>query len=1179
MLRKLHLLFLLLALPLLGYAQATQPVISEGDNVKWYFIQFLSRDFVLEAQANGMEVKTGSISLNDNQLWKVEGDEAAGYTLTSRSGMHLYTTSTAVNGMFRSSTNATSNTRFVWSASTNTAYANSGFVLSPKANTEVFMNQWGGAGLGKSLGLYNKKDDENQPFRFLAEEEALRTDQKLALIPYPEELTQGEGTLSLKSLTTINYIDETTHRYAEDFANIISLTSGHKLLVNDAAVEKGITMTLDATLPHEAYRLNVTTEGVSIAAADSTGFFYALQTIKQLLPNAVFGNELDSETEWTMPVVSIADRPAFSHRGFMLDIARHYFSPAAVKRVLDIMSAYKLNRLHWHLTDDQGWRIEIPEYPRLTEVGSIRSGSFTNEGGSEKFFDDTEYGRGMWYSLDDLREIVRYAKARNIEILPEIDLPGHMVAAVTAYPEFSCDPTKKYEVRVLGGISEDVLNIGKDEVIDFLKCVLGHVADVFPYPYIHLGGDECPTTQWKTNADCLRRVQEEKLGSVDNLQSWLVNLLGRYLRDEKGKGIVVWDEVLKHWDNTNEIRPVVMAWNKGDWSKKAAEFGLKSIRSPHTALYLDFMQMPPELCDINEGYQGGWGVNTLDEVYNLNPLGEVLGTPYENKDFILGVQGNMWTETCSDTLQLEYQMFPRLLALSETAWLPEEQKNWLGFYSRLQSHDEILDRAGYNYARHHFINNDTPAEAAIKEARAILDASFPDAPGYPAKSEYDNLLNALNSHLNAPDNAEILGALTDAITSYKAAPVCKPKEGKYYQLVSAATYYKARYDGSTAYVKDDKIRFHYTPQTEPEELWSFTTSGTGFKMANVLTSKLVNIPANGQDVTLADNGTTILVEKATTPSAQYDYVPGALTFTALGSTGTGARRLFGHASGYIKADNDGSLCKAGTWRLKEVTDYSCFLKGLVDKCNHLLLITEIGEEDEAGREAITFLTDELITPATAILTQGDEVSRETYMNFVTLYTRYLNYAKTAAVSKLSEDYYYRIRNAYPEFADYYAKSGANSTVERATLAQNDDAFLWNIKKNNDGSILLYNKQSKTAAFPENGTEGAKIKLGRDYNWTLEEVVTDQGNKGIAIIASGDTFGWYINPGVWSYVLLKPKKWGGSIWSFEQTNEQTAVNDLFIKPETTPVYYDLQGRRVERPERGAYITDGGEKVIK
>lgn len=1175
MLKKLLVTLVMLSAALMAHA-AKQPTISDGTNVVWYIVQFLNGSTVLEAQGDGEQVKTASLRGTDNQLWKIEGSASVGYTFTSKSGLKLHTTTTARDGMFKASTNPTSNYLFTWTNTTNATYSD-GFVISPKANQNVFMNQWQGAGVGKYLGLWDDKASGDQPLQFLSAEEALTTDQRLPLIPYPLSLTEGEGKLSASTLTGINYVDEPTKRYVEEFAAQLKLTSGLSLPVSTSAPAKGISLTVDKSLDHEGYTLTIDGNGVAITSADSTGFFYAIQTIKQLLPGAIYGKEKNTAVAWELPYVTINDKPRFGHRGFMLDIARHYFSPYAVKRVLDVMASYKLNMLHWHLTDDQGWRIEIPEYPKLVEVGSIRKASFTNEGTSPKFYDDTEYGRGMWYSLDDLREIVKYAKDRNIEILPEIDLPGHMVAAITAYPELSCDPSKTYEVRVNGGISHDVLNVGKDEVIDFLKCVLGHVADVFPYPYIHIGGDECPTENWASNAECLQRVKDEGLGGVNELQSWLANELGKYLRDEKQKGIVVWDEVLKNWNTDNEIKPLVMAWNMGNQSLKAAQYGLKSIRAPYTEVYLDFMQMPADQCDVNEGYQGGWGVNTLEEVYGLNPLNEVLNTQYE--DMILGVQGNMWTETCSDTLQLEYQMFPRLLGVAEIGWLPNDKKSWIGFYTRLQSHDEVLDLRGYNYAKHYILNDDTAEEAALKEAKEILDASYPDTPGYPTKAEYDKLEAARSALAAAAGDADKLTALTAAIAAYKQAEVCQPKEGKTYELISASTYYRAKYAGSTAYVKNAaNIAIHYTPQTEPEELWQFIKTDKGYKMENVFRGTQVTYPsANGQDVSLTKAGTDLLVQKATVPSAQYDYVPGALNLTAVdGATGDAARHLFAHASGVLQANADNSLCKAGTWYLREVNDFTAQLQGLVKKCQWLILVATPGEIGQPSAEAVKFLAEQLITPASAVVEQGG-VTEEVYNEYVSIYKQYLNYEKASISSQISEEYYYRIRNAYPDFNSYLAAVNTSNNEVTPKTSSMDDNFLWRFEKNDDGTVKIFNKATGTGAYVASDKDDAKIFVGKDYSWGLEAVTTDQNVSGIAIVTPSETRGWYINPNAWQYIQLKPKTWGGSIWSFEKLNVAVGIADVINAPKETR-YYDLQGRRVLRPVKGVFVTGDGRKVI-
>lgn len=1159
---------------------AVPPVVSTDDGVHWYALRFCNGKAVVEAQGEGRQISTAGVTGSDAQMWKVEGSDAEGYTLTSRSGQRLYAEAVSRDGkLCTAAVPASANTRFVWNTTTNAAYAGY-FVLSPKGNTGVFMNQWGGAGQGKPLALWNDRADENQPFEFVSEEELLCTAQRHALIPYPASIVNGTGTVAVSALSGIYCPEGPCLRYAREFAAQLKLTSGIELGVTAgtaAPAGASLVMSVDDGLPHEAYTLKVGADrGVEITAADSTGFFYALQTLRQLLPVAVYGTERQ-EADWSVPCVEIADRPQLGYRGFMMDVARHFFSKAEVKRVLDVMAAYKMNRLHWHLTDDQGWRIEIPEYPRLTEVGSIRKGSFTNAGGASKFFDDTEYGRGMWFSLDDLREIVAYAKALNIEILPEIDLPGHMVAAVTAYPEFSCDPTRTYEVRLDGGISQDVLNVGKDEVVDFLKCVLGHVAEVFPYPYIHIGGDECPTTQWKTNADCLRRVKEENLTGVEQLQSWLVEVLGTYLKEEYGKDIVVWDELLSHWQADNKVKPVIMAWNSIGKSADAANKGFKSIVCPYQSVYLDFMQVAENKADINELYQGGWGpnwVNTVESVYNLNPAGSLSG----REEFCMGTQGNLWAETLCDSVQLEYQLLPRMLALSETAWLPASKKEWMGFYRRLQSHDEVLGLMGYTYARHYFEQPElTAAESAVAEARSILEAARPGCVGHPAQSEADALAAACGALEADMENAALLAALQDALKAYKKAEIMKPEEGKLYEIVSASTYYKAKYAGSTMYVADNGVRFHYTPQTEPEEIWTFSVKGTGFTLQNALTGQQVVVPAAGSNVTMGNNGTTVRVDLAAIASGKYSFVPGAVTITSTTGYATGSyKRLYADCTGYVKSDRNGAVCYPGTWFVREVTDFTDRLAGLVKKGQRILLTAAPGEMGEPTQEALGFLANSLIAPASEAVKAGG-VTREVYEQYVELYKQYLAMPRSSVADGLNTGVCYRIRNAY--FSDYYATGSTGGNVVPATLNAGSDFQLWCIGKNANGSVTLTNKGTGKAAYPASVSDGAVVKSGTAYNWTLEQMTTDTGGSGIAITDAGGTYSWYVNPDAWQTVVLKPKDWGASIWTFEETDVQTGITSAELPSEADNVYYDLQGRRVYRPAKGIFVTGNGRKVLK
>lgn len=1154
-------------------AAPVEPQVSSGDQVHWYVLKFLNQNNVLEAKGDGAEVKTAGFKGNKNQLWKIEGNATTGYTLTCKNGMKLYTTTTAKEGKFKAGNTPNENTHFVWQATTNASYAD-GWVLSPKANTLVYMNQWGGAGAGKSLGLWNDIASADQPFTFVKAEDLLgEAENMLPLIPYPANLTRNEGTFNLKQLTAITTPagDEAVARYAQEFATQLEKTSGIKVPVNPTTAATSLVMTKDAALAHEAYKLTVNEAGINIAAADSTGFFYAIQTLKQLMPHAIYNRSgASTAIDWTVPCVEIADQPQLGHRGYMLDVARHFFSKTEVKRILDIMATYKMNRFHWHLTDDQGWRIDIPEYPKLAQVGAVRKGSFVNAGGSSKFFDDTEYGRGMYYTLDDLREIVAYAKNLNIEIIPEIDLPGHMVAAVAAYPELSCDPTKKYEVRIDGGISKDVLNIGKDETIDFLKCVLGHMAEVFPYKYIHLGGDECPTDQWSHNADCLKRVKDEGLAGVNELQSWLVEKLGLYLKEKYDKDIICWDELLAHWKSDNTVKPVIMAWNHINKSKEAADKGFKSIVVPYQSLYLDMMQVPLSEVDVNEKYQGGWGdnwVNSVETVYGVNPVASLSG----KENFCLGVQGNMWTETCNDSVEVEYQLLPRMLALSETGWLPAAKKNFASFYIRLQKNRDILDAKGLTYATHYFDEPDlTEQEAAVAEAASLLENAKPGKVGYPSQTEYDKLSSAYAPFIADNGATGDVAALKAAIAAYKTAAVTMPVEGKTYKLVSASTYYKAKYVGSTAYVDGSQIRFHYTPQVEPEELWQFTAKDGGYVMTNALTGKQVVMPANNNaNITLADAGTTLTIAQATVASGKYSYVAGALNI------GTNGKYLSADCTGLVKAGTNAALCYQGTWYLEEVTDFTAQLNGLVKKANRIVAESNPGAMGEPTEEAIALLSNDLITPATAAVAAGS-VSEAAYKQYQEVYAQYLAMPRVSPISGIDESYYYYIRNAF--FDTYYAEAQADGTIAPRTKGEGD-SFLWQFVKKGD-KVSIISKLTGKPAYIDTEAEGTNLKTGSPYEWGLNEYTCDEGKTGIQIITANGKFSWYTNPGAWkNNVILKPKTYGASIWTFEVSNVATGVHATTAPAIVPTSYYDLQGRRVSQPSHGVYVTNTGRKVIK
>jgi len=1156
------------------------PTVSTGDDVTWYVVQFLNGGSALSATTDGGQVKTATLTGSDEQLWKVEGSASAGYTLTSKTGLKLYTGTTAKNGMFYAASAPAGNKLFSIGPTGLADYAG-GYEIHPASNTAISMNQWQGAGIGKFLGLWDK-NDPNNPLQFVSEEE-LRQNASLPLIPYPASLVRHDGKLAVNTLRAITYTSDEVKALAEGFADRLARTSGIRLGVEAAGASRrtqAVSLAEDATLGEEAYRLVADADGVSIAASGRAGFFYALQTLKQLLPAAIYGDALQAEADWTLPFVEIEDAPQLGYRGFMLDVARHFFTKEEVKKLIDAAAAYKLNRFHWHLTDDQGWRIEIPEYPRLTTVGAVRKRSLTlnDPTGNREFYDDTEYGRGMFYTLDDLREVVAYAKERNVEIMPEIDMPGHMVAAIAAYPRFSCDSTRTYEVRVAKGISTDVLNIGDDRVIDFLKCVLGHVAEVFPYHYIHLGGDECPTTVWQTNEDCRRRIREEGLSGVNELQPWLVETLGTFLKEKYGKGVVAWNELQDHWKAEYKTDLTIMAWTSTP--AVAAGKGFRSIYTKSPLLYFDMMQAPVGDLRTDEPYMGGYGdgvVSSVDMVYNFDPLA---GLAADKKDFLLGTQANLWTESCTSDREVEYQFYPRLLALSETAWLPTGKKNWVDFYQRLQQHGTALGEMGLYYAKHYLKDPvPTAGEAALAEARALVEAHVADGVGYPAASVADNLRTALGNLESKPGDAAALAALQTAVGHYKTAAVKQPEAGKTYQIVSASTYYKSRYDGSTVYEKSGGMSFHYTPQVEPEELWTFEPqAGGGYVVRNLMSGHVLAMPSYNAAVTLAESGATaVRIDKAVTATAEITYVPGTVTISAVsGYGGTDVKRLYGKENGQVAAYDDAALAKPGTWRIVEVNDFTAQLDGLCGKCKRLIETSVPGKMGEPSQEALDFLQSSIVEPATQAVAAGG-VDKAAYEKYVELYKQYLAMPRLSAIDLISEGHYYYIRNAY--FTNYYARANAGSgIVEPKALVDDDEAFRWRFARNADGTCRIYNKATGTAATLASNEADQKIKLGSDYHWTLHEITTDQGNTALAIIDGSGLYSWYTNPDGWSYVLTKPYDWGASVWTLERLEDPTGIDRVEASPAES-VYYDLSGRRVAVPARGIYIDGRGDKVLK
>ncbi len=527
------------------------------------------------------------------------------------------------------------------------------------------------------------------------------------IVPAPRSLEMGKGAIDFKGIAICcdPSVDSLSRFAVEQFSGCLTKVSGKKSYVTTGAgADKGLCFLKDDSVAPEGYRISITPKSAVVRASDFNGFFYSLQTLRQMLPVSIYGTEPDSRADWRVPCCEIEDAPRFAYRGFHLDCCRHFFSREEIKKLLDVMSVFKFNRFHWHLTEDQGWRIELDGYPRLTEVGAWRTGTMI--GGDWESNDGIEYGG--FYTRDEIRDILEYADARGITIIPEIDLPGHMQAALAAYPEFGCKGSQPqpYEVWTIWGVSKQVLNVGKEKTLCFLEDVLGEVADIFPGEYIHIGGDECPRDEWKTDPDCQRKIRELGLKDKDGvsaearLQNYVTARMQKFLAT-KGKKIIGWDEIL---EGDLAEGATVMSWRGTAGGIKAASMGYDVIMSPTTYCYFDYVQgndLVKEPFSITHQWSENkeWIDNplSLDKVYGYEPLAEI---PAEAQKHILGVQCNMWTEYIAEPDYLEYMFFPRALAISEVQWCTPEKKDFERFTSALAAHEfPILDKLGVNYRK------------------------------------------------------------------------------------------------------------------------------------------------------------------------------------------------------------------------------------------------------------------------------------------------------------------------------------------------------------------------------------------------------------------------------------------------------------------------------------------------
>ena len=550
-------------------------------------------------------------------------------------------------------------------------------------------------------------------------------DSRVNLTPVPMKMTVGNGTLVLPQNFTIatGELPDSLSNEATKFANHFTGVTGYTVDVKAEAADALITMSLyngSENLGCEGYTLDITTDGIAISATCSNGFYYAFQSIKKMLPaNVMAGVKDETVTEYPLPIVSIVDAPRFEYRGFMLDVSRHFFDLDEIKRIIDVMSYYKLNRFHWHLTDDQGWRFEVKKYPRLTTVGATRSNSWSTDRVYGGYYTNEPYGP-YFYTQEQCREIVAYAAERHIEVVPEIEFPGHSCAVNAAYPELSCNPNAGHSVQISGGIFSDVLNVASPLVLQFAKDVLDEVIEVFPYSQIHIGGDETPTNAWQGNAECQAMMQKMGFTNYRQLQSHFVRQVSDHVTSKEGdkkRTVIMWNESLTAGGTDEEkilgTGGTMMCWEIGNaqpCALKAAQNGMKSIITTQVPYYINRRQST----DANEPPVAGYGTDNVKAVYDYAPI--PASVPAELHKYYVGVQGTFWTEHVQDNDLLEYLALPRLTAIAETGWTPASKKNFSDFQERITKDTLLLNYNNYDYGRHYILDNKNGDDKVMPKA-------------------------------------------------------------------------------------------------------------------------------------------------------------------------------------------------------------------------------------------------------------------------------------------------------------------------------------------------------------------------------------------------------------------------------------------------------------------------------
>ena len=516
----------------------------------------------------------------------------------------------------------------------------------------------------------------------------------ISIVPRPTQIVPGSGNFTFSAKTAFAVENQEQAAIARNFIDLFTRAAEITPALNVGSKEGQVRFVTDSSLKTEAYLLEITPQQILIKASDTKGFFYALQSVRQLLPATIESEQPVQNIAWSVPAMTVRDEPRFGFRGLLLDPVRCFIPKENVLRIIDCMAMLKINKLHFHLTDDNGWRIEIKKYPRLTEVGAWRVDRTDVPFHSRR---NPKRGEltpiGGFYTQEEIREIVAYAADRQIEVIPEIDVPAHSNAALAAYPQFACPVVKDF-IGVLPGLggrnSEIIYCAGNDSVFTFLQDVFDEILALFPSRYIHVGGDEARKTNWEKCPLCQKRMRKQHLANEEDLQGYFMKRISDYLR-KKGREVIGWDELTNSSFLPEES--IILGWQgMGTAALKAAEKGHRFIMTPARIMYLIRYQGPQWFEPVTY-----FGNNTLKDVFDYEPVQKDWKPEYES--LLMGIQACMWTEFCNKPEDVDYLLFPRLAAVAEVAWTQPEKKDWTSFLKGLDAYNEHLTAKGIVYAR------------------------------------------------------------------------------------------------------------------------------------------------------------------------------------------------------------------------------------------------------------------------------------------------------------------------------------------------------------------------------------------------------------------------------------------------------------------------------------------------